>query len=94
MDAVVLYYDTITNYRKFKCSATGGPEDCLQRQFEGEEFFNDFILTHDGPPLFGDQTRRIRLDAQGDSTQRFAIYQLQTMTYRVRTLIRKTIQSM
>ena len=81
LDAVVIYYNTITKYRNFKCSATSGFKNC----FDGEEYFNDFILAHDGSPLFGDKSRRIKLDAHGDSTQRYGIYQLQQLTYQVRT---------
>ena len=84
MNAVVLYYDTITKYRGLKCNA-GSIAACLHRQFDGEEYFNEFILKHDGPPLFGDKTRRIKLDSCGDSTPRYAIYQLQStrLTYHV-----------
>ena len=85
MDAVVLYYNTITKYRSFKCNATGRSKDCLQGEFDGEEYFKDFILDHDGPSLFGDKSRRIKLDEHGDTTRRYAIYQLQSLTYNVRT---------
>lgn len=83
LDAVVIYYDTITKYRNDKCNAKGGFKDC----FDGEEYFKDFILTHDGSPLFGDKSRRIKLDEHGDSTQRYGIYQLQHLAYHVTTLM-------
>ena len=40
---------------------------------------------YDIPPLFGDKSRTIRLDDCGDSTPRYAIYQLQTqrLAYKV-----------
>ena len=87
MNAAVLYYDTITKYRDFKCKAgRGAIGACLQGTFDGEEYFNEFILKHDGQPLFGDKLRRVKLDSCGDSTPRYAIYQLQNtrLTYRVR----------
>ena len=86
MNAAVLYYDTITKYRDFKCrSGSGGIGSCLQGTFDGEEYFNKFILKHDGQPLFGDKSRRVKLDSCGDSTPRYAIYQLQNtrLTYYV-----------
>ena len=87
MNAAVLYYDTITKYRDFKCKAgRGAIGACLQGTFDGEEYFNEFILKHDGQPLFGDKSRRVKLDSCGDSTPRYAIYQLQNtrLTYYVR----------
>ena len=86
MNAAVLYYDTITKYRDFKCrEGRGGIGSCLQGTFDGEEYFNKFILKHDGQPLFGDKSRRVKLDSCGDSTPRYAIYQLQNtrLTYYV-----------
>ena len=92
MNAAVLYYDTISKYRDFKCSTGNGRIGaCLQGKFDGEEYFNDFILKHDGQPLFGDKSRRVKLDDCGDSTPRYAIYQLQNtrLTYHVRPLFNK-----
>ena len=97
MDAAVLYYNSITKYRNFKCNATGRSKDCLQGEFDGEEYFDNYILKHDGPSLFGKSTRMkldengvikkrgIKLDENGDRKKRFAIYQLQSLTYQVRS---------
>ena len=78
MDVAVLYHHTIMKYKEKKCSKSAS-DDCIHKVFDGEEYFEDFILNHDDiEHLYGQTNERIRLDSCGDSTPSYAIYQMQT----------------
>ena len=86
MDVAVLYHHTIMKYKEKKCPSSAS-DDCIHRVFDGEEYFNKFILNHEDIKHLYDESNgreRIRLDACGDSSPTYAIYQLQSsLEYKV-----------
>ena len=47
MNVGVIFADTIKRYKQDKCSNTSS-STCLHNVFDGEEYFNDYILNHPG----------------------------------------------
>ena len=78
MNVALMYAETIKNFNKIKCGQSSSV-DCIHDMFDGEEYFDEFIMNPSLSlePLFGDKNRLIRLDKCGDSTPRYAIYQIQ-----------------
>ena len=47
MNVGVIFADTIKRYKQDKCSNTSS-STCLHNVFDGEEYFNEYILNHPG----------------------------------------------
>jgi len=77
MNTVVLYEKSFKKYMQDKCDKSN-PAPCIFDKYDGQDYFNNYILNFKGSnSLFGKQNT-INLDCHGDSVPKYAIYQLQT----------------
>ena len=67
MNVGVIFADTIKRYKQDKCSNTSS-STCLHNVFNGEEYFNEYILNHPGNGS-NDMTRVHRLSTQTPSSR-------------------------